>query len=117
MIASVGSSTSLPEDTMVRSNRCAGVALGLLILTVPAYGESAVLKKTAMGNPQIKSIEVIGFAPGGVLLIGDSKGAQVGAVATGDTTPKPWSKVDVAKIDEQLAARIGTTAKGIEILK
>jgi hypothetical protein len=110
----------LEEDIMVRSKRwagAAGVALGLLIVTVPVYAENAVLKSTAIGNPQLKSIETIGFGPGGVLLIGDSKGAQVVAVATGDTTPKPWSKVEIAKIDEKLAARIGTTAKGIEILK
>jgi hypothetical protein len=105
---------------MARSKRwaaAAGVALGLLALTVPAYGQGAILKSTAQGDPQLQSVETIGFAPQGVLLIGDSKGRQVVAVDTGDTTPKPWSKVETPNIDDKLAARIGTTGKGIQILK
>jgi hypothetical protein len=105
---------------MARSKRwaaAAGVALGLLALTVPVYGQNAILKSTATGDPQVKSIEAIGFGPQGVLLIGDSRGRQVVAVDTGDTTPKPWSKVEIPNIADKLAARIGTNAKGIEILK
>ncbi len=105
---------------MARSKRwaaAAGVALGLLALTVPVYGQGAVLKTTAQGDPQLKSIETIGFAPQGVLLIGDSRGRQVVAVETGDTTPRPWSKVEMPNIDDKLAARIGPPAKGIQILK
>lgn len=70
------------------------------------------------GDPQLKSIEAITFGPEGLLLIGDGRGAQVVAVQTGDTTPTKW--VATTKIDDlrgHLAGRLGTTAKGIDILK
>jgi hypothetical protein len=100
---------------MARSKLCAAVALGLLAWAAPAYGQNAVLKATATGNPQLKSIQAISFAPQGVLLIGDGKGAQVVAVATGDTTARKWTRPEIAKVNEQLAGRLGTTGKGIQI--
>jgi hypothetical protein len=91
--------------------------VALLALAAPAFGQTSVLKTTAQGNPQIKSINAITFAPGGVLLIGDSTGGQLVAVETGDTTKKAWTTATIGKIDEKLAARLGTTPKGIEIIK
>jgi len=92
--------------------------VALLALAAPALGQqTTVLKTTAQGNPQIKSINAITFAPGGVLLIGDSVGAQLVAVDTGDITRKAWTTPSIAKFDEKLAARLGTTPKGIEIVK
>ena len=44
-----------------------------------------VLKSTTTGNPELQSINVISFAPEGVLLVGDGRGAQIFAIATGDT--------------------------------
>jgi len=91
--------------------------VALLALAAPAFGQTPVLKTTAQGNPQIKSINAITFAPGGVLLIGDSMGGQLVAVETGDTTKKAWTTAAIQKIDEKLAARLGTNSKGIEIVK
>src|SRR5690349_18418019 len=85
-------------------------------LSVPAYAESPVFKTEATGNPKVQSVEAIRFAPGGVLLIGDGRGAQVVAVETGDLKARPWTQGKIEKIDEQLAGRLGTTAKGIEVL-
>ena len=69
------------------------------------------------GTPAIKSIEAIAFGPDGLLLIGDGRGAQVIAVETGDTTPRDWTVKEIADIRGQLAGRIGTMGKGIEINK
>jgi hypothetical protein len=91
--------------------------VGLLAGGAPAFGQSLIFKSTAVGNPQVKSIDAIAFGPQGTLLIGDSKGQQVVAVQTGDTTARAWSKTEIAQIHEQLAGRIGTTGKGIEIIK
>jgi len=91
--------------------------VALLALTAPVFGQTSVLKTTAQGNPQIKSINAITFAPGGVLLIGDSTGGQLVAIDTGDTTKKPWTSPAIDKLDEKLAARLGTTPSGIEIIK
>lgn len=93
------------------------VALGLLCLPLAVQAQTNVLKNTVTGNPEIKSIEAISFAPGGVLLIGDSKGAQVVAIDTGDTQSKSWTKTERANINEELAGRLGTKAKNIQIMK
>jgi hypothetical protein len=93
----------------------AALALGLLAWAAPAHAQNPVLKTTATGNPQIKSIQAISFGPQSVLLIGDGKGRQVVAVATGDTTPQKWTRTEIPNIDEQLAGRLGTTRKGITI--
>src|SRR5437868_4783712 len=100
---------------MARSKLCAAVALGLLTWAAPAHGQNAVLKATATGNPQLKSIQAISFAPQGVLLIGDGKGAQVVAVETGDTTPRKWTSPEIAKVNDRLGGRLGTTGKGVQI--
>jgi hypothetical protein len=102
---------------MARRKLCtaAALALGLLAWAAPAHAQSAVLKATATGDPQIQSIQCISFAPQGVLLIGDGKGRQVVAIQTGDTTPQKWSRTEIPNIDEQLAGRLGTTRKGIAV--
>jgi hypothetical protein len=85
---------------------------GLLASAVDAK----VLNKTASGKPEIKSINVIEFAPEGVLLIGDGAGSQIFAVETGDTKPTGTLGEKIAGIDAKLASRLGTTPKGIEII-
>lgn len=104
---------------MARSKRfimAAAVVVALLVGSVTAYGQSP-FKSSTTGTPPIKSIEAISFGPNGLLLIGDGRGAQVFAVETGDTTAKEWSKMEVPNIKDELAGRIGTTGKGIEIIK
>jgi hypothetical protein len=104
---------------MARSIRCvglAGFAFGLLAATVHAAAEAPLVHKAVTGSPKIQAIDVIRFGPRGLLLIGDGRGSQVIAVQTGDTAPKGTLKDDIARIDAQLAGRLGAPAKGIEIL-
>ncbi len=75
----------------------------------------ATIAQAEQGNPKIKTIEAIAFAPKGVLLIGG--GAQVVSVETGDTTPMKWSKTEIADIDQLLAGKLGLQAKDIEVRK
>src|SRR6266545_1012296 len=105
---------------MIRSKWCAAVAgmtLGLLLSVAPAHAQDKLLKSAVTGDPQIKSIQAINFGPQGLLLIGDGKGSQLVAIATGDTTPTKWTRTEVPQITEQLAGRLGTTAKGISITR
>ncbi len=89
----------------------------LLLIVGAARAETAeVLQKTVTGSPVVKSINVLEFAPDGVLLIGDGAGSQILAVKTGDTTAVPQPKANIAGIAAKLAASMGTTAKGIEIV-
>lgn len=84
-------------------------------------GEGAaakVLDKTTHGRPQLGSIEVLAFAPEGVLLIGDGRNSQVFAVVTGDTRSGPAAPF-AAKIEglgQKLGETMGTDHNGIEIL-
>lgn len=94
-----------------------GIALGLLVAPLMAQAQPQVLKGAVTGSPELQSIEAINFGPNGVLLIGDGKGGQVVAIATGDTATKPWSKKEMPNIHEDIAGRLGTTGKNIQIIK
>jgi hypothetical protein len=99
-------------------HRQLSVAIGVLLFTIGLEATSAndVLEKATKGRPSLRSINAISFAPEGVLLIGDGTGSQVFAIDTGDVKRQDPLKVSIEKLEEQLAGRIGTTAKGIEIL-
>src|SRR5262245_58626172 len=102
---------------MARSNVWISAAGALAILAgTAAAADAPALKTTATGTPTIQAIEVIRFGPEGIRLIGDGKGSQVLAIATGDTTKKATLKDPIEKIDEKIAGRLGTTANGIEIV-
>src|SRR5207253_1650664 len=96
---------------------CLALGLGacLALNTLSAKAESPVMKDAVTGDAKLKSIEVLSFAPDGVLLLGDGKGKQVVAVQTGDTTPIKWTKNEIADVKSVLAGRLGATAKDIEI--
>ena len=70
--------------------------LGILVGALLAAG-SSVQAAAVQGDPQIKSIEAISFGPNGLLLVGDSKGAQVVAielVCAAQATPPGAPHVD-----------------------
>lgn len=95
--------------------RAALLPIAFLAAASVATG-AEVVRNASAGTPKVKSIDAIRFAPGGVLLIGDGPGAQLVAIETGDVEAKPWkADAKTAKIDEKLAAKVGTPAKGIEI--
>src|SRR6516225_609508 len=91
-----------------------GLAAGLLLGAAPT-GKAPALKGAVTGNPKLQSIDVISFGPQGLLLIGDGRGKQLVAVDTGDTTPRGALKTGIDRIDEKLANKVGTDAKGIKI--
>lgn len=75
----------------------------------------ATFVQAEQGNPKITAIESITFGPDGLLVIGG--GARVVTVETGDTKSAPWTKTEIANIDQALAGKLGLTAKDIEIRK
>ena len=103
---------------MSKPNLFQSVAAALAVAFSLAHSahSASPIKAATVGTPAVEGINVISFAPAGVLLIGDGRGAQLIAVETGDTTLTPWTVARVDKIDEKLAAKLGTTAAGIEIL-
>jgi hypothetical protein len=101
--------------------RCVGfMAAALVVLACaagPVAAQNSPMRDAANGNPAIKSIEAISFGPAGMLLVGDGKGSQVVAIDTADTTPIRWSQTSIANVKDQLAGRLGATAKDVEIRK
>ncbi len=68
------------------------------------------------GTPDLKSAGPATFAPQGILLVGDTQGATIFAIATGDKPGgSPSQPLKVEKIDEKIASLLGTTPKGILI--
>jgi len=81
----------------------------LALLSLATYAQAD------QGNPKIQTIEAIAFGPNGLLLIGG--GARVVSVETGDTTASPWTRPEIANIDQLLAGKLGMDAKDIEVRK
>lgn len=87
-----------------------------VLLAIPCALTANVIEKSTVGDPGLKSINVISFAPEGVLLVGDGAAAQIVAIDTQDTKAgKPLAK-KVANIQQQIAGHLGAKADGVEIM-
>jgi hypothetical protein len=67
------------------------------------------------GTVDAKSATALAFNPKGVLFIGDSAGAAIHAVDTGDTKSTGDKPVNLARVDQKIAALLGVTEKEIKI--
>jgi hypothetical protein len=85
------------------------VSLPALIVAAPAT------TGLTMGKVDVKSAGPLAFGPDGVLFIGDSLGAKVVAIDTGDTKVGVPASISVEGIDSQIAATLGTAPDQISI--
>ena len=96
--------------------RCALSALaGVALLALPAFAAdpSASLKK---GTPDLKSAGPLTFGPDGILFVGDTQGAAVFAIDTGDRTPASMKgAIKVDDLKAKIAALLGTDAKNVMV--
>lgn len=68
------------------------------------------------GNPEIKSAGSLAFGPDGILFVGDSKGATIFAIGTGDTKgDRSGVRIQVAGLNAKIASLLGTTADKVAI--
>lgn len=89
----------------------------VLLLAGPADA-AGIIATSARGTPPLKSIDVLEFAPDGTLLLGDSRGGAIVAVALDAAATGPASTTTpagVAGIDAKLAAAAGLATDGLEI--
>ncbi|RUL86186.1 hypothetical protein [Tautonia sociabilis] len=91
----------------------ASLSASALLTTAVAAGD--LTEGMERGSPDLKSAGAMTFGPEGVLFIGDSTGAAVFAIATGDTSPTAGGPIEVAKINETIAAKLGTQPQEILI--
>jgi len=87
----------------------------LLAASLPSISHAADLTAGMQkGTPDLKSAGPATFAPQGILLVGDTANATIFAIGTGDTAAgSPATALKVEKIDEQIAALLGTTPQQI----
>lgn len=90
--------------------------LSFVLVLAAAAPANEVVATTVTGDPGLRSIEALGFAPGGILLVGDGRGSQIVAITTGDTKGAKAIAAKTTGIDQKLAAKLGATAKEIEIV-
>jgi hypothetical protein len=92
--------------------------LAALIATAAiSIGQAADLTAgMTKGTPELKSAGPATFAPQGILLVGDTAGATIYAIATGDkSSGSPSEALKIEKIDEKIAGLLGTSPKEILI--
>ncbi len=83
-----------------------GTVLALTLGNVSAQNWKSGMTQ---GTPEIETMGAIAFGPEGILLVGDTKGAAVHAIATGDTTEAGTpDELVISKIDEKVAALLGS---------
>jgi hypothetical protein len=96
--------------------RMLGIALlGLIAVASIARGAepTASLKK---GTPDLKSAGPLAFGPDGILFVGDTKGAALFAIDTGERKAAAEKRsIEVKDLGSKVAAMIGTDAKQITI--
>lgn len=105
-----------------RSGLCValGVVAGVMWLarTLPAdapKSSTPLLKNVQTGNPGLKSVGTVGFAPQGVLLVADPQSAGFVAIQTGDLGPVVKLKKKVNDVRGLVGSAMGAPADGIEI--
>ncbi|MSO97842.1 MAG: hypothetical protein EXR11_06445 [Rhodospirillaceae bacterium] len=91
--------------------------LSLLAMALAVTSTSAVLADDSLkaGKADLRSAGPMTFGPDGVLFVGDSMGAAVFALDTGDTTAMPGSAADIVAINKKVAALLGTSENQILI--
>jgi hypothetical protein len=88
----------------------------LLFVTVCALAVAApATTGMSTGKADVKSAGPLAFGPNGILFVGDSLGAQIVAIDTGDAKAGSSFSVNVQGIDGKIAAALGTTADQISI--
>lgn len=97
---------------MQRRNLAIVAVLLMAAGTLSAADGNNGLKK---GTPDLKSAGALAFGPDGILFVGDAQGAALFAIDTGEKASKSTDAVKVGKIDEQIAALLGTKAPDIRI--
>jgi hypothetical protein len=81
----------------------------------PAETKASLTQGFTKGNPDYKAIGPLAFSPSGVLFFADDQGGAVFGVDLGEKATKAAPFAKVPDLGATLAARLGTTAKGIEI--
>jgi len=102
---------------MIRTDRSAWLAaVALLFAAAAMQAAESALSSLKSDSPELKSAGALKFGPEGILFVGDSRGAAIFAIDTGDRTPatsKDLPKVE--NIDQKIASLLGIEASQLMI--
>lgn len=99
----------------MKKHLLATVAL-LTALAVSSVGNAANLWQLKSGTPDLKSAGNLTFGPDGIIFVGDSKGAAVFAIDTGDAKGKAVGvSLNVASVGAELAKALNVSAKDVTV--
>jgi hypothetical protein len=100
---------------MLRVRLSLAIVLSGALACSSALAAEKLTDSLTKGTPELKSAGPICFGPDGILFMGDYQAATIFAIDTQDTTAASNDPVKIEKIDEKIAAMLGTDAKGIKI--
>ena len=81
-----------------------------------ALAFSATPASMTLGKAELKSAGQLAFGPDGILFVGDSMGASIVAIDTGDRTPaRKAGKIDIKGLNQKIAAMLGAAPDQILI--
>lgn len=90
------------------------ITLAALLVALPAFAADDWGLKP--GTVELKSAGNLAFGPDGILFIGDSKGASIVAIATGDTKGDPAkAEFNVEGVADKIAAKLGGSASDMTV--
>jgi hypothetical protein len=93
-------------------------AVAAALAATPLFAAAPISPKysagMAAGKAALQSAGELAFGPEGILFVGDSQGAAIWALDTGDRDPGS-GKLDIAGIDAKIAALLGVSADAILI--
>jgi hypothetical protein len=95
-----------------------GTVVALCLAATLAFTVTAARKPAAAmasGKVALMSAGPLAFGPNGILFVGDSMGAQIVAIDTGDTKAMSTAKINVQGVDVQIAGLAGVTPDQIVI--
>lgn len=90
--------------------------IAVLACSVVTSLAGKVIQKSITGSPAIGRIDVLSFAPGGVLLIGDGSKQQIIAVETGKSGKHTGTLVDIKGFTGKIAGKLGVSQKDVEVI-
>jgi hypothetical protein len=107
----------LGQEEVMTLSRSRILALAVTALALVAAPASANYHTSGMkaGKADLRSAGPLAFGPQGILFAGDSNGAAIFALDTGDTKPGSSGSVSVKGVNEKVAAMLGTSADQILI--
>jgi hypothetical protein len=96
--------------------RFVAIMAAVIITTALAARADDSTASLKQGNPQIKSAGPLGFGPDGILFVGDTQGAALYAIDTGDRqVAERKAQVQVKDLTTKVAAMMGTKPQQVTI--